>query len=130
MTGASAWNAGRVGGGCPPILTDAGWLEIYHGNDKTPGTEGVGAYFGATLLMDKADPTRVIGASDGPVMAPETDFEVTGFVPNVIFPTAAVHDGDLVLVYYGAADTCTGVTGLRMADLLESCNGLEKRGRE
>ena len=43
-----------------------------------------------------------------PFFVPEADFEVAGFVPNVVFPTGVVQDGETLLVYYGAADACHG----------------------
>ena len=43
------------------------------------------------------------------VPASRDDFEVAGFVPNVVFPTGVVQDGDALLVYYGAADAVTAV---------------------
>jgi predicted GH43/DUF377 family glycosyl hydrolase len=114
----SFWSAGRVGGGCPPIRTEKGWLEIYHGNDRTPNQGGVGAYCAAAFLMDLEEPSRILGHSEGPILAPEEDFEVCGFLRDVIFPTALVEDGDTLLVYYGAADSCTGVVGIDRHELL------------
>ena len=49
---------------------------------------------------------------------PETDFERTGFVPNVVFPTGIVPDGEKVLVYYGAADAVTAVAEFELRELL------------
>jgi beta-1,4-mannooligosaccharide/beta-1,4-mannosyl-N-acetylglucosamine phosphorylase len=39
------------------------------------------------------------------LLGPAAPYELTGDVPNVVFPCAALHDGDRVAVYYGAADT-------------------------
>ena len=49
---------------------------------------------------------------------PEADFEREGFVPNVVFPTGAVVREDTLLIYYGAADTCTGVVQLALSEVL------------
>ena len=40
-------------------------------------------------------------------MTPEADYEVSGHVPNVVFPCAALVDNeqDRLAIYYGAADT-------------------------
>ena len=51
---------------------------------------------------------------------PESPFEVNGFVPNVVFPTGVVRDGDSLLVYYGAADTCTALVVLSERELLRT----------
>lgn len=110
LGGASGWEVGRIGGGTPPLLFDGGWLEIYHGNDKHPTRPGVGVYSAGAILMDLTDPTRIIAHTDGPIMVPEVDFEKEGFLAEIVFPTGIVDRQDTLLVYYGAADTYTGVT--------------------
>ena len=51
---------------------------------------------------------------------PEAEFEVAGFVPNVVFPTGVVRDGGVVLVYYGAADAFTAVAEFSERALLDA----------
>jgi len=116
----SGWpEAERVGGGCPPIRTDRGWLEIYHGNVTAGNSKSVGTYCGGAFMMDLKDPGSVIACCDGPIMIPEADFETQGFLPNIVFPTALIDRGDAMLVYYGAADTCTGVVAYDRSELLD-----------
>ncbi|MBV8558096.1 MAG: hypothetical protein JO116_21365, partial [Planctomycetaceae bacterium] len=43
-----------------------------------------------------------------------------GFIPNVVFPTGMVRDGDSLLVYYGAADAFTAVAEFSERVLLDS----------
>ena len=112
------WQSGRVGAGTPPIRVEDGWLEIYHGNRQPSRPGEVGAYYGAALLLDPEDPTQVIGQSAEPLLVPEAEFEVSGFVPNVVFPTGVVRDGGSLLVYYGAADANTGVVELSEEEVL------------
>jgi predicted GH43/DUF377 family glycosyl hydrolase len=114
----SAWDIGRVGAGTPPIRTPAGWLALYHGNDRREGDTGIGLYSGGLLLLDLDQPQHIL-STRGQVLVPEQDYECNGFVPNVVFPTGIVDQGETVLVYYGAADTSTGVVELRLRDLLE-----------
>jgi beta-1,2-mannobiose phosphorylase / 1,2-beta-oligomannan phosphorylase len=115
-----AWADAKIGGGTPPLKTDRGWLALFHGHiqSRTPGD--VGQYAGATLLLDLERPERILGISPGPVMVAEEEFERRGFLPNIVFPTAMVRRNDLVDVYYGAADTSTGVVRYALADLLDS----------
>jgi beta-1,2-mannobiose phosphorylase / 1,2-beta-oligomannan phosphorylase len=113
----SAWDIGRVGAGTPPIRTAEGWLAIYHGNDKREGDAGIGLYSGGLLLLDLDQPQRILRIR-GQVFVPEQEYECQGFVPNVVFPTGIVEQGETVLVYYGAADSSTGVVELRLSDLL------------
>jgi predicted GH43/DUF377 family glycosyl hydrolase len=117
LGGSEEWDIGRVGAGTPPIRTEHGWLEIYHGNSRRQEDAGIGAYSGGALLLDLEEPSRILGAA-GQILLPETDYEREGFVPNVVFPTGVVQQGENVLVYYGAADTCTGLVEFSLAELL------------
>jgi predicted GH43/DUF377 family glycosyl hydrolase len=118
--GGGSWQSGRVGAGAPPIRVPGGWLAIYHGNQQPTRPGEVGIYYGGALLLDPDDPARVLRRIAEPFFRPETDFEVSGFVPNVVFPTGAVQDRDRLLVYYGAADAVTAVAEYSLANLLDA----------
>ncbi|MCI0747859.1 MAG: glycoside hydrolase family 130 protein [Verrucomicrobia subdivision 3 bacterium] len=117
LSGGEAWDLGRIGGGAPPIRTKLGWLEIYHGNSKGEAEKNVGTYSGGLLLLEGENPRRVLGRR-GQVFVPETDFEREGFVPNVVFPTGVVQNGDKLLVFYGAADTFVGIVEFSLDEIL------------
>lgn len=103
----SAWQSVKVGAGSVPIKTKEGWLLFYHGVIQT--CNGFRYSMGAALL-DLEKPDKVIYRSQPYLLAPHTTYETTGDVPNVIFPCAALHnDEGKVVVYYGAADTVTGI---------------------
>jgi len=112
------WDSYRIGASVPPIRTEQGWLEIYHGNDKRVDDPGIGSYAAGALLLDLNNPQRLLRQSAGPILAPETDFERQGFVPNVVFPTGLVERDETVLLYYGAADTNTAVVEFSRSELL------------
>ncbi len=112
------WDVGRVGGGTPPIRTERGWLTIYHGNDRQEGDPDIGTYTGGLLLLDADNPGRIL-RQRGRILIPQMDYEQTGFVPGVVFPTGVVQRGETLLCYYGAGDAATAVVELRMSDLLE-----------
>jgi predicted GH43/DUF377 family glycosyl hydrolase len=112
------WQSGRVGAGPPPVPVPGGWLAIYHGNRHPTRTGEVGTYYGGALLLDPDEPARVLRRTAEPFFRPEADFEVAGFVPNVIFPTGVVQDRDTLLVYYGAADAVTAVVEYSLGELL------------
>jgi predicted GH43/DUF377 family glycosyl hydrolase len=114
----SGWDAGRVGAGAPPLRTPDGWLEFYHGSTRPAGDGSVGAYSAGALLFDLHEPHRIVRKSPKPILVPETDFEQSGFVPNVVFPTGVVDRGETLLVYYGAADTACAVVELSMDEIL------------
>lgn len=108
----------RIGGGTPPIRTPDGWLTLYHGSDKKPHESGAGRYTAGALLLDPDNPAKVIARSREPIMVPTEPFEMTGFVNNVVFPTAVVEDRDRYLVYGGAADEHLTVVAYDKAQLL------------
>ena len=59
--------------------------------------------------------------SDEWVLGPGADYEVSGDVPNVVFPCGLVHhrENDKLFLYYGAADTRIGLATARCSDVLE-----------
>jgi len=120
LGGAGGWDTGRIGAGPPPVRTPAGWLQTYHGNQREAQAGVVGAYAAGALLLDLEDPGRVIGRSAEPIIVPQAEHELVGFVPNVVFPTGVVVRGDRLLLYCGAADAATGVVELSCDDVLSS----------
>lgn len=117
--GGREWENDRVGGSIPPIRVKEGWLEIYHATHRAPREKGVGVYTAAAMLLHPDEPERILKVGVEPILVPEADFEREGFVPNVIFPTGAVRRDDSLLIYYGAADACTGVVELSFQEVLD-----------
>lgn len=114
-----AWDAIKVGIGPPPILTDSGWLTIFHGV-KQYGSDLI--YRVGVALLDRDKPNKVIARSDRWIFQAEAPYEVSGFVPNVVFPTGALLRGDELWMYYGAADTCVCLAIARVDDVLAVLN--------
>ena len=98
----SAWQCLKIGAGSVPFLTDDGWLMFYHGVIRT--CNGYRYSLGAAVL-DKDNPAKVLYRSRDYLLAPAAPYELVGDVPNVVFPCAALTDGERVAIYYGAADT-------------------------
>lgn len=120
MGGDVNWHNDRIGAGAPPIKMDEGWLEIYHGN-RRPRKAGELVYYTAgALLLDLDDPIRVLKRSTEPIMTPQAEFEMGGFVANVVFPMGVVDRGEELWFYYGASDTYVGVAAFSKKDLLNS----------
>jgi predicted GH43/DUF377 family glycosyl hydrolase len=116
--GGSEWETGRVGAGTPPVRVSGGWLEIYHGNRRPTQPGEVGPYATGALLLDLENPAKVLRRSTASIFEPTADFERTGFVPDVVFPTGIVDAGDSFLIYYGAADSCTAVVEFAKGEVL------------
>jgi predicted GH43/DUF377 family glycosyl hydrolase len=104
------WESNRIGGSTPPIRTAHGWLVFYHGvEDERPELRRVIYRMGA-MLLDLEDPRRVLARSPEPLFQPEAYYEQVGaYIPNVVFPTAAVVRAGTIHLYYGACDTCIGL---------------------
>lgn len=117
----------KIGPGAPPIKTPRGWLALFHyvhkdeqrvlkGWEPQPWTKLYGA---GVMLLDLAEPWRVIGLSREPVMVPETAYELDGFRGSVIFPGGLIAEPDgTVKIYYGAADTVECLATARVDDLV------------
>ena len=102
------WESLKIGGGAAPIETDKGWLLFYHGVVNT--CNGYVYSIGGAIL-DINEPSRVLHRCENYLLAPETDYEERGFVPNVCFPCAALTDAasGRIALYYGCADSYVGV---------------------
>lgn len=109
------WDSKKIGIAAPPVKTEKGWVLFYHGISEEDGFYRVGA-----LLLDLADPTKVIARSDEPIFEPEVFYEKEGFAPNVVFPCGAVLLGNVFFLYYGGADKVVGVATIGKDELLKN----------
>ncbi|MCK4748897.1 MAG: glycosidase, partial [Bacteroidales bacterium] len=66
-------------------------------------------YSMGAAILDIENPDKVLYRSQPYLLAPSALYELTGDVPNVLFPCAALCDDGKVAVYYGAADTVVGM---------------------
>jgi predicted GH43/DUF377 family glycosyl hydrolase len=110
---ARAWEVLQLGNCGPPIETEAGWLVLTHGVGPMR-TYRIGA-----MLLDREDPTRVLGQLREPLLSPAAD-EQDGYVPNVVYSCGGlVHAGTLVLPY-GIGDAAIGVVTVPLSELLDA----------
>lgn len=110
------WEERHVGAGAPPIKTPYGWLLIYHGTaERNKGR----IYNAGAALLDLVDPKKIIARLPEPLFTPDEDYEHSGQVHNVVFPTGtAVFKGKL-FIYYGAADSYIAVASMNLKSLLK-----------
>ena len=110
----------KIGGGPPPVRVPEGWLVLHHGVtgviDGAFSQQQKVNYAAGALLLDASDPGRVIARTAEPLLAPETDDERSGIVPNVVFPTAIEQIDGRLFVFYGMADSKIGVALLERTD--------------
>ena len=106
----------KIGPGPAPIRVPEGWLLIHHGVrgmlvkgvDQQAGVN----YAAGAMILDAADPSKVLARTSDPILAPETADETAGIVPNVVFPTAIEEIDGVRYVFYGMADSKIGVARL------------------
>lgn len=101
----------RMGGGAPPILTDRGWLTLWHGVEP----KGiVGVYRTYWSLLDRDDPGIVIHTDHQPLL--EANIALTApyteqmYVHEVVFTTGIADGGDHYVVASGEADLACRIT--------------------
>ncbi len=122
-----------VGPGTPPILTDKGWLLLYHGVATHFASANV--YQTGAILLDREDPTRVVGRTRENILEPRELYETVGQVPNVVFPSGwiprapvistgnapgTIAENTTIDIFYGAADTCVAWATTTVKQLLDS----------
>lgn len=106
----------KIGPGPAPVRVEEGWLLIHHGVrgmlvkgvDQQAGVN----YAAGAMILDAGDPSKVLARTSEPILAPETEAETSGIVPNVVFPTAIEEVDGVRYVFYGMADSAIGVARL------------------
>lgn len=110
---AQPWEFTQLGNCGSPIETDAGWLVLTH------GVGPMRKYCIGAVLLDRDDPSRVIGRLKEPLLGPAPD-ERDGYVPNVVYSCGAlVHHGTLILPY-AVSDTATRFASIPVEELLQA----------
>ena len=113
------WGPAKLEISTPPLETDRGRLALYHDVHETAAGH---LYRVGALLLDRNDPSSVIGYTPHFIFGPEELYERTGDVPNVVFPCGTILEPDNTLkMYYGAADTRIAVAEAKLEDILKLC---------
>jgi predicted GH43/DUF377 family glycosyl hydrolase len=105
------WELVQMGNCGSPIELDEGWLLFTH---------GVGAmrqYSMGIALLDKKDPSKVLGRSVEPFLEPITETR-EGYVPNVVYTCGALKVGESLLLPYGVADSSVRFVSMKISELL------------
>ena len=110
-----AHESSYIGGGCPPVETEHGWLLIYHGVQETDKGR---VYSACAALLDLNDPSLEISRLPYALFSPEYEWELIGEVNNVCFPTGTALFGNTLFIYYGAADSLIACASVNLSDLI------------
>jgi predicted GH43/DUF377 family glycosyl hydrolase len=110
------WDNYRIGASTPPIKTEHGWLEIYHGVKMTSSGP---IYRIGTVLLDLENPAKIKNRCEESILSPRENYERIGDVGNVVFACGAIlEDNNEIKVYYGGADTHICVATIDFNELL------------
>ncbi len=116
--GSEWWESLKIGGGAAPIETDEGWLLFYHG---VTGTCNGYVYSIGGAILDIDEPSRVKYRCNTFLITPEEWYEERGFVPNVCFPCATIHDPETgrIALYYGTADSYVAMAFTTLDEIID-----------
>lgn len=110
------WEFVQIGNCGSPIEIDAGWLLLTH------GVGPVRKYSIGAVLLDKADPSRVLARTREPLIRPEPA-QREGYVPNVVYTCGATRHNDRIILPYAVSDTFCTFASLDIAELVGSMDG-------
>jgi len=107
----------KVGGGTPPVLTDRGWLALYHGVELR-GVVGIYRTFWA--LLDRDRPSHVLRLEDEtPLLEARPDIsrdlDPLRYVSDIVFTTGIVEDGSDYILASGEDDLACRITRIPKA---------------
>jgi predicted GH43/DUF377 family glycosyl hydrolase len=105
------WEIVQIGNCGSPLETEAGWLLLTHGVGPMRQYS-----IGATLL-DRDDPSKVIGQTSEPLLMPAED-ERSGYVPNVVYSCGGMIHNDTLIIPYAMSDRYSGFATVPLPDLL------------
>lgn len=107
------WELVHIGNCGSPLELPEGWLVLTH------GAGAMRQYAIGALLLDRDDPTKVIGRLSEPLLKPTED-ERNGYVPNVVYSCGAVVHGDALVIPYGVSDWRIRFATVQLADLISA----------
>jgi len=105
------WEFVQIGNCGSPIELEEGWLLLTH------GVGPVRRYSIGAVLLDKADPSKVIARSREPLVRPERT-EREGYVPNVVYTCGALSHRDTIVLPYAVSDTFSNFATIKISALL------------
>ena len=101
-----------------PIELDNGWLVPPTGWGGVGWGGVVRNYFVGASLLDKTDPCRLLARLGKPLLEP-TDKERDGYLPKVVYSSAAKPRDRTLLLSYGKADNFASFATVSVDDLLK-----------
>jgi predicted GH43/DUF377 family glycosyl hydrolase len=110
------WEFVQIGNCGSPIELDEGWLLLTH------GVGPVRKYSIGAALLDKNDPSKVIGRLREPLLRPDPS-EREGYVPNVVYTCGAMRHNDKIIFPYAISDTFSNFATIEISALMAGMDG-------
>jgi predicted GH43/DUF377 family glycosyl hydrolase len=107
------WEFVQIGNCGSPIELDEGWLLLTH------GVGAVRKYSIGAVLLDKADPSKVLGRSSEPLVRPDPS-QREGYVPNVVYTCGGMRHGNKIILPYAVSDTFSNFATINISALLRA----------
>jgi len=118
------WDTSRIGIASPPMEIEQGWFFTYYGIKDT--SAGPLFRLGAAIL-DRDNPTEVVGRTNVPILSPREEYERIGDVPNLVFSCGAIIEpNNEIKLYYGASNSCICLGTTNVEAILKACSESEK----
>lgn len=105
------WELIQIGNCGSPVEIDEGWLVLSH------GVGSVRKYCIGAFLLDRDDPSKVIGRLREPLIMPDKG-QREGYVPNVVYTCGSLVCAGELIIPYGRADHSTGFVTVRLKELV------------
>jgi predicted GH43/DUF377 family glycosyl hydrolase len=105
------WEFIQMGNCGSPIETEAGWLVLSH------GVGPMRKYCIGAFLLDRDDPTKVLGRLRQPLITPDKN-EREGYVPNVVYSCGSLVHGRQLIIPYAMSDYATTFATLPLDGVL------------
>jgi predicted GH43/DUF377 family glycosyl hydrolase len=105
------WEFVQIGNCGSPIELDEGWLLLTH------GVGPVRKYSIGAALLDKRNPSKVLGRLREPLLRPDPS-EREGYVPNVVYTCGAMRHRDKIIFPYAVSDTFCNFATIEIASLI------------
>jgi predicted GH43/DUF377 family glycosyl hydrolase len=105
------WELLQIGNCGSPLETEAGWLVLTH------GVGPMRKYAIGAVLLDRDDPSKVLGRLAQPLLAPDEN-ERAGYVPNVVYSCGAVIHAGRLIIPYAMSDYASTFATVPLDDVL------------
>jgi predicted GH43/DUF377 family glycosyl hydrolase len=107
------WEFVQLGNCGSPIETEAGWLVLTH------GVGPMRKYAMGAFLLDRDDPSRVIGRLEAPLLEPNAN-EREGYVPNVVYSCGGLVHGRQLVIPYAMSDYASTFATVPLDDVINA----------